>query len=265
MPSTSAVPDQCSRLFAGFLADRNLIPAPEPGPGAECREHLDAFLRSLGQHRGLSDRTIELYEGHVRKLLPALGDETEAYDAARIRNTVLARLDSASRTQVRDEASALRMYLGFLGSNGLIRPQLAHAVPSIPAQRGERLPRHVGQDDIERMIASCDLATPVGIRDRRCCCSWPGWHCGPVMSPGFGSSIVSRAIRRAGIRGVGPASSHLFRHSAATNLLRDGAPLEAISSLLRHSSLDTTAIYARVDVRMLRKLVQPWPFAGDVR
>ena len=79
------------------------------------------------------------------------------------------------------------------------------------------------------------------------------------------TSIVSRAIKRAGVRGVGPASSHLFRRSAATNLLRDGAPLEAIGTLLRHNSPDTTAIYARVDVRMLRELVQPWPFEGEVR
>ena len=87
----------------------------------------------------------------------------------------------------------------------------------------------------------------------------------PLLSDSIRNSIVSRAIERAGIRGVGSASSHLFRRSAATNLLRDGAPLEAIGALLRHSSLDVTAIYARVDVRMLRELVQPWPFEGAAR
>ena len=84
-----------------------------------------------------------------------------------------------------------------------------------------------------------------------------------LASKSIGSSIVAPAIRRAGIRGVGPASSHLFRHSAATNLLRDGTPLEAVGTLLRHSSPDVTAIYARVDVRMLRELVQPWPWEGE--
>ena len=86
-----------------------------------------------------------------------------------------------------------------------------------------------------------------------------------MSSNSIGGSIVGRAIKRAGMRGVGPTSSHLFRHSAATNLLRDGAPLEAIGTLLRHSTPDTTAIYARVDVRMLRELVQPWPLEGDAR
>ena len=94
------------------------------------------------------------------------------------------------------------------------------------------------------------------------CCKAP---CRPLASSSISSSIVARAIRRAGIRGVGPTSSHLFRHSAATNLLRDGAPLEAIGTLLRHRSPDTTAIYARVDVRMLRELAQPWPIEGEAR
>ncbi len=58
------------------------------------------------------------------------------------------------------------MYLRFLGSNGLCRPELVHAVPTIPRLRGENLPRHVGQNDIERMIATCDVTTPMGARDR---------------------------------------------------------------------------------------------------
>ena len=93
-------------------------------------------------------------------------DKPGAYDAARVRNTILDRLETASREQVGGEASALRMYLRFLGSNGLCRPELVHAVPTIPRLRGENLPRHVGQDDIERMIATCDLTTPMGMRDR---------------------------------------------------------------------------------------------------
>ena len=223
------------------------------------------------------------------------------------------------------------MYLRFLGSNGLCHPELVHAVPTIPRLRGESLPRHVGQDDIERIIATGDATTPMGIRDRavvlllarlalragevsgltlddidwdravirvsgksrrqaelplpqdvgnalrdyilearpriderkvflRCRAPYR-----PLACTSISTSIVGRAIERAGIRGVGPASSHLFRRSAAMNLLRDGAPLEAIGTLLRHRSPDTTAIYARVDVRMLRELVQPRPFEGEAR
>jgi site-specific recombinase XerD len=42
-------------------------------------------------------------------------------------------------------------------------------------------------------------------------------------------------------------------------LLAEGASLESIAVLLRHRSLDTTAHYAKVDMKRLGKLAQPWP------
>jgi integrase/recombinase XerD len=72
------------------------------------------------------------------------------------------------------------------------------------------------------------------------------------------SDIVERAIHRAGV--CAPThGAHLLRHSAATALLAEGASLESIAVLLRHRSLDTTAHYAKVDVKLLHKLAQPWP------
>lgn len=54
-----------------------------------------------------------------------------------------------------------------------------------------------------------------------------------------------------------------MRHSAATAMLRSGASLEAIGTLLRHRSPDTTAIYAKVNLPMLLSVAQPW--IGDAR
>lgn len=54
-------------------------------------------------------------------------------------------------------------------------------------------------------------------------------------------------------------STHLFRHSLATNMLRDGASLLEISELLRHRSTQTTEIYAKVDLVSLRQLALSWP------
>jgi site-specific recombinase XerD len=42
-------------------------------------------------------------------------------------------------------------------------------------------------------------------------------------------------------------------------MLRKGTSLSEIAQVLRHHSLDTTAIYAKVDRCALRKLAQPWP------
>ncbi len=72
------------------------------------------------------------------------------------------------------------------------------------------------------------------------------------------TTIVKRALKRAGLGQVRPQGAYLFRHSAATNLLRAGQSLEAIGTLLRHQSMDTTMIYAKTDTIMLLEIAQPW-------
>jgi len=72
------------------------------------------------------------------------------------------------------------------------------------------------------------------------------------------SSTAERAIRRAGIKAPS-YGAHLFRHSAATAWLRQGMTLQAIGSVLRHRDPDTTALYAKVDVDLLRRIAMPWP------
>jgi site-specific recombinase XerD len=76
------------------------------------------------------------------------------------------------------------------------------------------------------------------------------------------STIVRRALIRAGIDTV-RKGAHLFRHTLATDLLRQGASLDEIGELLRHRSPNTTAVYAKVDLTALRTLALPWP--GGVR
>jgi site-specific recombinase XerD len=71
-------------------------------------------------------------------------------------------------------------------------------------------------------------------------------------------SPVFAASQRAGIAPVWP---HRLRHTAATEMLRRGASLAQIGDVLRHASMQTTAIYAKVDRHALRALVQPWPGA----
>jgi site-specific recombinase XerD len=67
---------------------------------------------------------------------------------------------------------------------------------------------------------------------------------------------VAQAAKRAGLARVSP---HMLRHTLATEMLRRGASLAQIAQVLRHRSVTTTVLYAKVDRVALRELAQPWP------
>jgi site-specific recombinase XerD len=70
---------------------------------------------------------------------------------------------------------------------------------------------------------------------------------------------VSAIVRRAGQRCGVVVTAHRLRHCAATELLRSGASLPEVGQVLRHASMLSTAIYAKVDRAALSTVVRPWP------
>lgn len=86
-------------------------------------------------------------------------------------------------------------------------------------------------------------------------------HRPPVNAPA-GPDIVRNAVRYAAkrcglehrIRGT-----HILRHTLAGRLVQGGAQFKEIADLLRHRSLDTTTIYAKVDLQALARVALPWP------
>lgn len=79
------------------------------------------------------------------------------------------------------------------------------------------------------------------------------------LSPTGVTHVVGCACKRVGMQPVG---AHRLRHTLASDLLRAGTPLAQIAPILRHASVATTAIYAKVDRDALRALARPWPLAG---
>lgn len=86
-------------------------------------------------------------------------------------------------------------------------------------------------------------------------------HRAPLQTP-INASVIRSVVRQAAVRSGlcdrlrGP---HMLRHSAATRMLHGGATLKEIADVLRHRSLDTTAIYAKVDIARLNAIAQHWP------
>jgi hypothetical protein len=80
----------------------------------------------------------------------------------------------------------------------------------------------------------------------------------PIGPPGV-RSVVRDACRRADIEHV---AAHRLRHALASELLREGASLIDISQVLRHKHLESTVIYAKVDLARLRQAAGSWPGAA---
>ncbi|MCW6015909.1 tyrosine-type recombinase/integrase [Serratia marcescens] len=71
--------------------------------------------------------------------------------------------------------------------------------------------------------------------------------------------IVRLTLKHAGVERPSGVTTHLFRHSLARRLLEQNIPLEGIGVVLRHRNLQTTAQYAKIDIKLLQTVVQPWP------
>ena len=82
--------------------------------------------------------------------------------------------------------------------------------------------------------------------------------CGRPIGPDCVGKTIRQAYARAGLPYSG---AHLLRHTMASRLLASGSSLKEVADVLRHRSLNTTLIYAKLDTRSLSTVALPWP--GD--
>ncbi len=84
-------------------------------------------------------------------------------------------------------------------------------------------------------------------------------HLAPRDQPSTSDAIqkvITNAFRRSGLPHSG---SHALRHTLACRLVEHGSSLKEVADLLRHRSLNTTLIYAKLDTPMLSTVPLPWP------
>ena len=152
--------------FVRYLATVGVVQSDTMTGVRGPADALPAFRDWLRRHRGAREQTVYDHVRTILALVPFLGDNPSSYDAALINGVMLESLERASRFNVQRMCRSLRMYLRYLASTGACSAALVGAVPRIPRWRLATLPRYVLQDDVERVIASCDPTTPRGLRDR---------------------------------------------------------------------------------------------------
>src|SRR5437867_3764394 len=209
------------------------VPTAEPMRAPLPVQEYYAWMR---QQRGLTERTLVSYVPLVGALIDALGEDPTRYDATGLRAFVFHRLKHHERHSAPAVTTPVRSFLRYLVAQGRCSADLIGAVPSVPRWRLAKLPPYLPAEDVERIIESCDVRSPSALRDR--------------------------AMQRAGVEAAAHGA-HLLRHSLASRMLREGATLDLIGAVLRHRSVETTALYSKVDVDLLRGVAQPWP-GGEV-
>jgi integrase/recombinase XerC len=68
--------------------------------------------------------------------------------------------------------------------------------------------------------------------------------------------VIGDAYRRIGLTHT---RTHALRHTLARRLLEHGSSLKEVADVLRHRSLNTSLIYAKLDSRRLAAVALPWP------
>jgi integrase/recombinase XerD len=82
------------------------------------------------------------------------------------------------------------------------------------------------------------------------------------LAPAAITSLAQRAFVRAGITAT-KKGAHTLRHTVATQMVRRGVSFKEVADLLGHRSIDTTTIYAKLDVDKLSGVALPWPGGAE--
>ena len=84
-------------------------------------------------------------------------------------------------------------------------------------------------------------------------------HQAPIDQP-ISSSGIQKVIKQAHLRiGLPHSGAHALRHTLACRLVENGSSLKEVADVLRHRSLNTTLIYAKLDTPKLSAVPLPWP------
>jgi integrase/recombinase XerD len=153
-------------LFIRFLQQQGELPPPATPPSAvDLWPTLGEFRSWMHKHRGLTETTLDVYQGILLGLLEDLGEVARAYSPEALRSFVLNRARPHGIYRAKSIVVAVRSFVRFLGATGRCPPGMEHAIPGFASWQLSSVPRFLVAEDVERVIGSCTDYV-FGLRDR---------------------------------------------------------------------------------------------------
>jgi site-specific recombinase XerD len=230
-PSTIKVAVTSLRSFLRYLRMRGLR-----------GDHLEDAVPGVQQRRQ-SGLPRYLEEDQLEKLLDSLDTSTPRALRDRAMILCVARLGLRAGDVVGLELDDIDWRNGILH----VRRRKSGRGSLMP------LPTDVGEAIVDYLrVRDASAAT------RRMFLLYGNLRAGEPATPQVVSEAVVAAVGRAGIDAP-ICGTHLLRHTLATKLLRRGSSLKEVADVMGHQSLESTRIYAKLDLASLREVAQPWP------
>jgi len=142
-------------IFIRFLQDEGKLPRTAVPGASDVWPVLAEFRSWMRTHRGLTDTTLDLYEGIIAGLLEALGDDARNYSAEALRNFVATRARPHGISRANSIVGAVRSFVRYLGIIGQCSQGMEHAIPAFASWQLSSVPRFLSGDEVERVISCC--------------------------------------------------------------------------------------------------------------
>ena len=138
------------------------------------KEQLESFLEHLALNENASDHTVRAYQSDLTQFLGFLAQQLQRprgdvaprdFDRGRVRE-FLSELHKRgnSRSSAARKLAAIRAFGRFLRREGVVESDPAAFVGT--PKREQRLPAHLGESEMSRLLETPDTSHPLGRRDR---------------------------------------------------------------------------------------------------
>jgi len=170
-PSRTGVKRSALQLLLAHLRAGGEIPPAMQCPSdslpiTQLQERYENYLRL---ERGLAETTIQHYVVFVRMFLEKCCAEPDstpsALDQRCVGDFLLDRINAQPTGCMKSLASALRSFLRFLFFKGETAVDLSLSIPRVRVWRQAGVHPFLTVQEVEQVLRSCDLTTPIGRRD----------------------------------------------------------------------------------------------------